>query len=317
MPSSHADEPLSRQRTVTTDPRVSQLRRRRLTRRNRLGATAVRVGPRRTLITGAVILGLIVAACVVGPLLLSTSAQAIDAAPEQPPSWAHPFGTDVIGRDILARALIAGRVDISIAVIVVVLALLIGATVGIVAGSTRVGWLDALLMRIVDAVLAFPFLILVLALVTILGPTRSAGPLPPGALAAIGGIVLFDWAVYARLARADVLKLREQDFVVAAQLLGYSRRQILRRHLLPNIRGTLLAYAASDLILVMVAAASLSYLGLGVQEPTPEWGSMIFSGAVVLGSAWWIAIIPGICLVLTGLSFALIADGYAEMSAAR
>ena len=104
---------------------------------------------------------------------------------------------------------------------------------------------------------------------------------------------------------------------MAAQLLGYSRRQILRRHLLPNIRGTLLAYAASDLILVMVAAASLSYLGLGVQEPTPEWGSMIFSGAVVLGSAWWIAIIPGICLVLTGLSFALIADGYAEMSAAR
>jgi peptide/nickel transport system permease protein len=123
--------------------------------------------------------------------------------------------------------------------------------------------------------------------------------------------------VYARLARADVLKLRDQDFVVAAQLLGYSRWQVLRRHLLPNIRGTLLAYAASDLILAMVSAASLSYVGLGVQQPTPEWGSLIFSGSAVLGSAWWIAVIPGICLVVTGFSFALIADGYAEMGATR
>jgi peptide/nickel transport system permease protein len=299
---------------VTT---VSSLGRRRLIRRNRLGTVAVRLGPRRTLIAGASILGLIVLACVVGPLVLSSSAQAINATPEQAPSAAHPFGTDVIGRDILARVLIAGRVDIALAVIIVVLAVLIGATVGTVAGSTRLGWLDALLMRIVDAVLAFPFLILELALVTILGPTRSAGPLPAGAPAAIGGIVLVDWAVYARLARADVLKLRDQDFVVAAQLLGYSRWQVLRRHLLPNIRGTLLAYAASDLILAMVSAASLSYVGLGVQQPTPEWGSLIFSGSAVLGSAWWIAVIPGICLVVTGFSFALIADGYAEMGATR
>ncbi|HMJ04564.1 MAG TPA: ABC transporter permease [Conexibacter sp.] len=263
---------------------------------------------RTSLWVGLALLGLVVLASALVPLLSPYGSNEIVAAPYEAPSWSHPFGTDSVGRDLFVRVFVAGRLDLAVAAIIVVAALAVGSVLGTLAGGARRRWVDTALMRLVDAVIAFPFLVLVLVLVVVFGTERSLGPLPAGAPAVILGVILGDWAFYARLARGQTLALRERDYVVAARVLGFSQPRIVLRHLLPGVVGTIAAYAVADAILVMITVASLSFVGVGVQPPTPEWGALMYDGRAVLQDAWWITVIPGVMLALTGLGLSLVAD---------
>lgn len=257
---------------------------------------------------GIALLSLIALGCIFVPIFSSYGTDAIVAPPFESPSWSHPFGTDSVGRDVFVRTWAGGRVDLIIAGLAVGFSLLVGSLVGALAGSTKRGWLDSLLMRIVDAVIAFPFIILILALVVVIGPAREIGPLPAGLPATLIAFFVAGWAYYARLARSETLARRDSDYVVAARLLGYSQPRIVVRHLSRSVLQTTGAYAVGDAILFVVVIASLSFLGAGVQPPTPEWGSIMYEGRSFLETAWWITIAPGVALALTGLALSLIAD---------
>jgi len=257
---------------------------------------------------GLLLLGITGAACVAIPALSRISSDDIIAPPYEAPSFEHLFGTDSVGRDVLIRVCVAGRLDLAMAGIAVIAALVIGTLLGVLAGSARSRLIDAALMRLVDAVIAFPFLVLVLVLVTVFGNERGFGPLPPGAPAVIAGVMLGDWAFYARLARGQTLALRKRDFIVAARVLGFSEGRIIVRHLLPGVVSTVATYAITDLTLVMITVASLPFLGIGIQPPTAEWGALMYEGSAALKDAWWIAVFPGALLALTGVGLALIAD---------
>ncbi|MFL6163830.1 MAG: ABC transporter permease [Jatrophihabitantaceae bacterium] len=259
-------------------------------------------------LVGLCMLAVVIGAAVFVPLLATQSSGAIVAAPYSAPSAGHPFGTDTLGRDVLVRVFSAGRLDLAIAAITVLLSMAVGGVVGVISGAARRRSVDAVLMRLVDAVIAFPFLVLVLVLVVIVGSTRSFGPLPAGAPAAVCGIVLGNWAFYARLARGQCLALRDSDFVLAARLLGLPPRRILFRHLLPPILRVVAAYAVADAVTVITVVASLSYIGVGIQSPAPEWGTIMYDGRAVLSSAWWITVFPGAVLAFTGLGLSLVAD---------
>jgi peptide/nickel transport system permease protein len=271
----------------------------------RLGTSA---RPRRWgLIVGVTIIGIIIVGCAVIPVLWSYGPDKIVAPALQSPSLHHPFGTDTIGRDVFLRTAAGGRIDILAATSAVVLAALIGSLVGITAAYSG-RWVDAILMRIVDAVIAFPFMVLVLAIVLLFGPTATFGPLPPGLPSLLFALIVTDWVIYARLGRAQTLTLRQREFVVAAQLLGYSRRRIIGRHLLPNVVGAIGAYAVADTVLQVVVIASLPFLGAGVQPPTAEWGAIMFGGSTVIATAWWVTLLPGAVLALTGVALSMVAD---------
>jgi peptide/nickel transport system permease protein len=257
---------------------------------------------------GIALLASIILACILVPILSSTPSDAIVGEPYEPPSWAHPFGTDTVGRDLFVRTFEGGRLDLFLAALTIGASLIIGTVIGTLAGASRRRWVDSVAMRIVDAVIAFPFLVLILVLIVVLGPRRELGPLPPGAPAVAGGIILAGWAFYARLSRGQTLALRDRDYVVAARVLGFSHARVVLRHLLPGVVSICVAYAVADAILTIIVIASLSFLGVGIQPPTPEWGSIMYEGRGVLDSAWWITVIPGTILALTGLGLALIAD---------
>ena len=184
----------------------------------------------------------------------------------------------------------------------------IGTLVGTLSGSSRRRWLDALIMRLVDALIAFPFVILILVLVVLIGPDRRLGPTPAGLPSTIIAFTLVGWAYYARLARGQTLALREREYIVAAEIMGFSRRRVIVRHLMPSVLRVTASYAVGDAILAVVAIASLAFLGAGVQPPTAEWGNIMFEGRAYLESAWWITIAPGVLLAITGLALSLVAD---------
>ena len=220
----------------------------------------------------------------------------------QAPSLAHWFGTDNYGRDILSRVIHGTQVDLKMGVIGVLFPFIIGTVLGSIAGFAG-GWIDAALMRLVDVVIAFPFLILLMAIITILGPGLTSFYV---ALALVG------WVSYSRLVRAQVLVLKTSDFVVAARSLGFGTFRILFRHIVPNCIAGSIVFAMSDVVLTTLAGSSLSYLGLGVQPPTAEWGVMIKEGQNFITTAWWITTFPGLAIVLLTLGFSLLADGLAE-----
>lgn len=225
-----------------------------------------------------------------------------DLARLQPPSWSHPFGTDNFGRDILSRVIWAARVDIQISILGVVFPFVIGTTIGTVAGYFG-GVVDAVFMRIVDVVLAFPYLVLIIAIIAILGPGLKSFYI---ALALVG------WVSYARLIRAQILVLKGLDFVVAARSLGYSHSRIMFRHLLPNALVSSIVFAMSDMVLVLLGGASISFLGLGVQPPTAEWGVMIAEGQSFITRAWWMPTFPGLAILMLSFGFSMVADGLGE-----
>jgi peptide/nickel transport system permease protein len=268
--------------------------------------------PRRpgigTLSAGSVILLAFVAAAILAPLIAPFDPIAQDAAARlQPPSSAHWLGTDNFGRDILSRIVWGARTDLMIASLGVIFPFAIGLVAGTLAGYFG-GLVDTLFMRIVDIVLAFPFLVLMLAILAVLGPGLSSFFI---AMALVG------WVSYARLVRAQLLVLRSADFAIAARSLGFNHGRVMFRHLLPNALVGPCVFAMSDAVLVLLNGASISYLGLGVQPPTPEWGVMVFEGQGFVTTAWWITAFPGLAIVLLAFGFSLFGDGLGEMLGAR
>lgn len=218
------------------------------------------------------------------------------------PSLAHPFGTDNFGRDILSRVIWGARIDLQMALIGVIFPFLLGTCIGAISGYVG-GRLDAVCMRLIDIVLAFPFLVLMLAIMAILGPGLGSFYI---AMALVG------WVSYARLIRSQILILKQSDFALAAKSLGFSHRRILFRHLMPNALFGSVVFCMSDAVLVLLNGAAVSYLGLGVQPPTAEWGTMVAEGQSFITSAWWICTFPGLAVVTLAMGFSLLADGVAE-----
>jgi peptide/nickel transport system permease protein len=220
----------------------------------------------------------------------------------QPPSLDHLFGTDSVGRDVFTRVLHATRLDYQIAIVTTYVPLAIGVGLGALAGYLG-GWIDAVIMRIVDIVIAFPMMIFVIAFVAISGP---------GLAGIYVGLIAFQWALYARLTRAEMLVLRERQYISAAKTLGFSTPRVLFKHALPNLLRPNLVFSMATIVLNILLVASLSYLGLGVKPNTPEWGSIIADGQNYLFTQWWLATLPGLVVVLVGLGFSLLGDGISD-----
>jgi peptide/nickel transport system permease protein len=216
-----------------------------------------------------------------------------------PPSHAHLLGQDTLGRDLLARVLHGGRVSLVVGIATVTSSLLLGTAIGALAGWSG-GWLDELVMRLVDVLLAFPGLLLAIALTAVLGASLRNVLL---------ALCLIGWTGYARLARGEVLRLRGREFVEAARALGASDRRILWRHLLPSLTAPLLVQATFGMAGAIVAEASLSFLGLGAQPPTASWGTMLNDGRAFLLVAPHLTIVPGIAIMVTVLALNFLGEG--------
>ena len=185
------------------------------------------------------------------------------------------------------------------------IAFVVGTALGLLAGYIG-GWFDSLLMRVVDIALAFPFLVLVIVLVAARGP---------GLENLIIAVSLISWVYYARLVRGTVLVIKTQDYMRAAEVAGYSVPRKLLRHLLPMVITQPLVYASSDIVYAILLGASVSFLGLGVQPPTAEWGAMVSQSVDFVTSAWWMALFPGLAMVIAGIGFAILGDGLAGLFA--
>lgn len=220
-----------------------------------------------------------------------------------PPSAEHWFGTDELGRDILARTLYGARVTLTIVVLVSVLVAPIGLAVGTIAGYMG-GWVDAVLMRVTDIFLAFPRLILALAFAAALGP---------GIENAVIAISLTAWPPYARIARSETLAIARSDFIQAAVLEGASTWRILFRHIVPLCLSSVIVRLTLDMAGIILTAAGLGFLGLGAQPPTAEWGAMVSSGRDVILDQWWVATIPGLAIFIVSLGFNLLGDGLRDV----
>jgi peptide/nickel transport system permease protein len=225
--------------------------------------------------------------------------QDLISAVEPPGTPGHLLGTDPLGRDVLARIMIADRISLEIAAAAVLLAGVFGVLAGMVAGYFG-GWLDDGVMRVTDAVLAIPIVLLALSVLAVVG----------GGIRNLILVIAFtQWMIYARTARAETLALREQDFVRAANAIGARSTRILRRHILPHLMPTAIALATLNVSVAILIEAGLSYLGLGVQPPDPSLGSMLTDGRTYMSSASWLAIYPGLALLLLILGINLLGDG--------
>ena len=220
----------------------------------------------------------------------------------QGPNAKHLFGTDNFGRDILSRVIYGARVDLQIAVFTTAFPFVFGTLLGALTGFLG-RWSDALVGRIADLVVVFPFLVLVIAIVAVLGPGLSNMYI---AVSAVG------WVSYWRLTRGEVLAQKGAEYAQAARVLGYSPARVLLRHILPNAVTPAIVYLMTDMSLGILLGASLGYLGLGAQPPTAEWGVMVADGKNFMVTAWWISSFPGIALTLAGVTFSLIGDGLAD-----
>ncbi len=257
----------------------------------------------RNLMLGLGLFALLVLIALAAPLLAPYDPYALDYGNAlMAPSLSHPFGTDNLGRDIFSRVLYGARIDLRVGIISVISPFVIGMVLGSLAGFYG-GWTDTVVMRLVDVVQAFPFLILVIAIVAVRGP---------GLQNMYIAVALVAWIVYARLVRGEVLVEKNKEYVQAARALGSSDWRIMRRHLLPNVITTSVVYAMADIALYILLAAALSFLGLGEKPPAPEWGVMITEGRQFITTAWWISALPGLAIVLTGIILSLIGDGLAD-----
>ncbi len=226
------------------------------------------------------------------------------------PSSVHPLGVDDLGRDILARVIYGARVSLEVAFISTGIAVFIGVLIGVVAGFFR-GWVDTVLSRIMDVVLAFPILLLAIGLATAcsLGSGCLGGAIQPGRSTLIVVIALSTWPYIGRIIRGQVLSIREKEFVDASRSLGASNGRIMRREILPNLVAPIIVYSSLVLPTNILYEAALSFLGVGVQPPTASWGQMIAAASPIFDSAWWYMLFPGVALVLTVLAFNLVGDG--------
>lgn len=221
----------------------------------------------------------------------------------QPPSWQHLFGTDSLGRDIYSRIVYGTRVTLVIVILVVILVGPIGLLIGAASGYLG-GWVDRLLMRITDVFLAFPRLVLALAFAAALGP---------GLENAVIAIAITAWPPYARVARAETLIIRSQDYIAAVRLQGASQWRIVWKHVVPMCMPSLIVRTTLDMAGIILTAAGLGFLGLGAQPPIPEWGAMISAGREQIFDQWWVATFPGIAICIVALGFNLLGDGLRDV----
>jgi peptide/nickel transport system permease protein len=250
--------------------------------------------------SGLVLTVILVLVAIAAPLLAPYDPNMQDTAKRlEPPSRAHPLGLDDLGRDVLSRILFGARISLRVGFSVVILASLVGITLGAMSGYFG-GWIDTIIMRITDILLAFPGILLAIALVAVLGPSINNVIL---ALAVIG------WVGYARLVRGQVLKVREMEYVTAAKALGAKSPRVILRHVLPNVMNPVIVMATLGLAGAILSEASLSFLGLGVQPPTPSWGAMLTSGRRYLGLANHLAIFPGAAIMAAVMGLNFLGDG--------
>lgn len=248
-------------------------------------------------------LGFVVGASLFAPFFLWEPGQRMDfSAVLAAPSTSHFLGTDALGRDLLSRLAVAASVSIGIGVSAVLCSLLIGVAVGVAAGTCG-GWVDRLLMKAVDVMLCFPAFFLILAVVAVLGP-------------GIAHVVLIlgvtGWMGTARMVRAEILSLKERDFILAAKALGASPWRVIFRHLLPNAFGAVAVNAVLGFSAAVLAEGALSFLGVGVQPPVPSLGNLLMDGKELLGAAWWVSFFPGLVLFFTVLALHAAADRLSE-----
>lgn len=250
-------------------------------------------------VLGSVIIGILIAMAIFAPFLAPYSPTKMRLSERlSPPSSRHIFGTDDVGRDILSRVIYGSRISLRICTVVVGLTIGIGTILGVTAGYLG-GWVDELIMRISDVFLAFPALILAMAIAAALGPSLQN---------VILAMVVIWWPRYARVARGQVLVLREIDYMVAAKAIGTSGGRTFIHHILPNCISPIIIQATLDLGEVLLTAATLSFIGFGAQPPTPEWGAMISLGRNYLRDNWWYATFPGLAILVTVMGFNLLGD---------
>jgi peptide/nickel transport system permease protein len=256
-----------------------------------------------SLLLGGLILGGIIALAVFAPLISPYDPIKPDyGSALLPPSSTHLFGTDNFGRDIFTRTIYAARIDLQLGFFSVVFAWMLGNALGLLAGFFG-GKVDTLVMRLLDTVVAFPFLVLQIGIVAMLGP---------GVKNMYIGLTLVGWTAYTRLIRGEILVVRKLEYMDAARALGFRPARQIWRHALPNVVTPTITFAMSDMVLCILAATSLSFLGLGVQPPDPEWGQMITEGKTYLAQQWWMVTFPGLAIVLTGIGLSLLGDGVAD-----
>lgn len=259
---------------------------------------------RRLPVFSGTILILFVLTGLVGPFLAPHDPEQVDFANAlKPPvfaggTWEYAFGTDDLGRDVLSRLIHGARVSLLVAIAVVVVAGLIGVAMAVLAGYTG-GRLDAFLMRVTDATMAFPLLLLAIVIVGVYGASTRNVVI----ILAVAG-----WPQYARVLRSEVIRIKTDDFVAMARTMGGTQQWIIRRHVLPNIVPTLLVLVSLQVGVAIIAEGSLSFLGIGVPPPAPSWGSMLSDGRNLLSEAWWLPVMPGIALSLTVLAANLMGD---------
>jgi peptide/nickel transport system permease protein len=255
-------------------------------------------------LSGGVLLAAIVLFCLIFPFFSPYDPKAPDFTqpPLSPPSATHPLGTDNFGRDTLTRLAYGGRIDLVVAFIATAGTVVGGGVLGLIAGYAG-GWLDSLIMRLVDFTLTMPYLVLVIAIVAILGP---------GTENIVYAIWLVGWVAYARIIRAETLVVRKLEYVEAARVLGMSDGRITLRHILPNVASAALIYAMADMVLNILLATSLSFLGLGTPPPNPEWGLMVAEARDFFLRDWRLMTYPGLAVLVTGAALGLIGDGLAQ-----
>jgi peptide/nickel transport system permease protein len=263
-----------------------------------------KMGLNPTLLTGLVLLAIVILVAIAAPLLTPYDpiVQSLGEAFQPPLSANHILGTDNFGRDVWSRIVYGTRLDLQIGLFSVLFPFVFGTLLGIATGYLG-GWLDTLFMRLVDVLMAFPFLILVVAIMSILGPGLS------NLYIAVG---LVGWIPYARITRGETLATRSLEYVQAARTIGCTAPRIMLRHVLPNVIAPGLVYVFTGMVLAILTGATLSFLSLGPPPPTPEWGAMVASGRQFLLVAWWMTALPGLALLLVGVALSLIGDGLAD-----
>lgn len=257
----------------------------------------------RTAVFGLFFLALLAVVAVLAPWISPHDPLAV-SVPEAllAPSSAHWLGTDQLGRDVLSRLIYGARISLFVGTIAVAISIIVGTAVGAVAGFFG-GFIDAFLMRLVDTLLSIPTIFLLLAVIALVGPSIEL------IMVVIG---LTSWMGVSRLVRAEILSLKEREFVLASRILGASSWRIITKHLLPNAMGPVLVSATLGVGGAILTESVLSYLGLGVQPPTPSWGNILNEGRVALGVAWWLTIAPGFCILATVLACNLVGEAIRE-----
>lgn len=273
-------------------------------RRHRFARALVR---RPLTLIGAVIVLLFVMTAIFGPLLAPHDPTEIfytaGVTPPSPPSAAFPFGTDATGRDMLSRVLAGARISLTVGVVAVAIATCFGALLGLLAGYFG-GWADQIIMRLMDVMLAFPDILLAIVIITVLGPGLT------NVMVAVGIAAI---PAYTRIVRSAVLAVRQQDYVEAARALGASNARIIVSHVLRNVLTPIIVLVTLSIGLAILTAAGLSFVGLGAQPPTPEWGDMLNDAQNYLQSAWWMAVFPGAAIMLVVVGLNLLGDGLGEI----